>query len=60
MWEISGGKTYFGMYKDEFEKHCNRTIKSRNERIAEPKKYPAISLKFATIAINDKTSMEKN
>ena len=34
MWEISGGKTYFGMYKDEFEKHCNRTIKSRNERIA--------------------------
>lgn len=28
--------------------------------IAEPKKYPAISLKFATIAINDKTPMEKN
>jgi len=34
MWEISGGKTYFSMYANDFEKHCDRTIKSRNERIA--------------------------
>ena len=34
MWEIAGGKTYFSMYPSDFEKHCDRTIKSRNERIA--------------------------
>ena len=34
MWEIAGGKTYFNMYPSDFEKHCDRTIKSRNERIA--------------------------
>jgi hypothetical protein len=34
MWSIVGGKTYFKMYADEFVKHCDQTIKARNQRIA--------------------------
>jgi len=34
MWSIVGGKTYFKMYPNEFEKHCDQTIKARNQRIA--------------------------
>lgn len=34
MWSIVGGKTYFKMYADEFVKHCDQTIKTRNQRIA--------------------------
>ena len=34
LWELAGGKGNYNMNMDEFMKHCEKTIRSRNERIA--------------------------